>query len=200
MDRDEAALHYIEHAVDALDVVLNRCAVTYGPTATEQVSRMFTNLLLIENLVNYCDIGEVFSLWGVVSRTPISDRVYGAEFIIALNQQFSLFVDPPVAPKSPARRAGEDSLNPLGRHLVQTIAGCHHQGTEPDVGVHPEIASYRAFMHDVPTEVGVAGILTNFPWMAPLYLLSLSHPVTLTNILNAWMPRGAPAETGGDGQ
>lgn len=199
MDRAEAAVHYLDHAAEALQVVLERCTRTLGALAAENVARAFIDILFRENLINYCELGEVYSLWGVLSRRQISDRVYFAEFVLSLNQQFNLVVEPAALTLNPSdRRVGYDDLTNLGKHLVVAIAVCHPQGTPPGADVHAEVSPYNTYMQDVPDANKVARILVTFPWMAPLYLLSFSVPERVLDILDSFVVK-KPANEGANG-
>lgn len=188
MDRAEAGVHYLTHVDDALDTVLKRCQITYGAAAAEQVSRGLTDVLFRENLLSYCDINEVFSLWGVISRKAVTDKTYLAEFIIALHQQFSFMVEPPVMQHNPNdQRVSLESLTPLGRHLAVTIGVDRPNGTPAGSDPHVEAPVYSQYMVDIPDRSQIARILATFPWMAPLYLLSLSLPTNVTGTLSKYV-------------
>lgn len=53
MDRQQAAVHYIEQAEIALLSVLQWCDNTYGTPAVDKVARMLIDKLFGENLLNY---------------------------------------------------------------------------------------------------------------------------------------------------
>lgn len=197
MDRQQAAVHYISQAELALKNVLDLCLTTYGQDAADKLAKMFTDNLFGQNLPSYCDYGEVLSLWGVISRLLISERSYGGEFIIALSQQFHMFVDPAV-PASVNEVESMNNLSPLGAHLVGAICRNHPAIALPETAFHEELAAYNLFMQDVPRPIQVLKILTYFPWMAPLYLLSFSDPNTLTTLLQSYIKKAAAMGVAGN--
>ena len=196
MDRAEAAVHYITHATEALEVILERCARTQGAGAADQVSRAFTDLLFVQKLPTYCEVGEVYSLWGVESRREVHQRTHMAEFIVALYQQFSMMVEPPHVSNAPGDR--RDGLTAFGQHLVFTI-GVDRPSIGDNVGggVHVETANYSEFFKDIPTRQQVSSILSTFPWMGVLYVLSLSTPESLGTVLTKHVVKTPVVEVAG---
>lgn len=196
MDRQQAAVHYVSQAELALKSVLDWCSNTYGPQHADQLSRMFGDILFGQNLTVYCDIGEVLSLWSVISRRPISEKVYGGEFVVMLHNQFSMYVEPAVIAQSQDLKA-LTNLTPLGNHLVSTIARAHPLASLPEDKFHDELASYKGFFEDVPKPDQVITILSAFPWMAVMYLLAFSQPGTLKTVLQSYqISQGAANVTG----
>lgn len=186
MDRQEAAVHYVSQAELALANTLEWCKETYGDIAVGQLSRMFTEAVFGENLLSYCEVEEVLSLWGIISRWNISERTYGGEFIVALNQQFNMYVEPAVIASAQDAK-NLTNLTALGAHLVSTIARNHPLAVMEHVLVHEELSSYLSFLKDVPKPEEVTILLSYFPWIAPLWLLSFSNPLTLTTLLKSYV-------------
>lgn len=188
MDRATAGVHYLTHVDEALDAILERCLLTYGPGEAEMVAKGFIDLLFGQNLLNYCDVSEVYSLWAKISRQPIRERVYLAEFVIGLHQQLSFMVGTDNAPGHNGVSVNPmKELSALGNHLVHTV-GIQRPSTAPDgVGVHLEIGEYASFMQDIPTHSQVANIINTFPWMAGLYLLSISLPKNVMGTLDKYI-------------
>lgn len=199
MDRQAAAVHYIEQAEFALLNMLRWCDNTYGHAAADKVARMFMDKLFGENLLNYCDVLEVLELWGTIGRHAVADRTYGAEFIVSLHQHFSMFVEPPTVPTKLIRGDMRDGLTALGTHLVGAIALAHPAAPMSNTdGFKEELEGYLNYFNDVPTVEQVTTILTTFPWMAPLYLLSLSNSDTLKAFLAKFtFEPGQQPEAGG---
>jgi len=183
MDRQQAAIHYISQAEIALKTCLEWCKATYGTPAADQLSRLLTNTLFSENLAAYTEPGEVLSLWGVISRSPITEKVYGGEFIMMLFNQFSMYVEPAVVDKSESP-TNVNNLTALGKHLVSAIARAHPLVKYPETEMHVELANFNSFLTDLPTPEQVIAILSYFPWIAPLYLLMFSQPGTLKSVLH----------------
>lgn len=196
MDRQQAAVHYLEQAEIALRTSLEWCKAAYGQQAADQLSRMFSDTLFAENLTAYTEPGEVLSLWGAIVRRPITDKVYGGEFLIMLYTQFSYFVEPAVIAEAQSAVA-TNNLTPLGAHLVSTIGRAHPLLKYPTNEFHDELAGFEAYMKDVPTPAQVISILSYFPWMAPLYLLMFSQPETLKTVLVNYQLNNTPANTSG---
>lgn len=182
MDRQQAAIHYVEQAEIALRTTLEWCKTAYGQQAADQLSRIFSDNLFGQNFAAYNEPGEVLSFWGAISRRPVTDKSYGGEFVIMLHTQFSYFVEPAVISESQSAIA-VTNLTPLGHHLVSTIARAQPLLKYPADQFHDELAGFEAFMKDVPTPAQVISILSYFPWMAPFYLLMFSQPETLKAIL-----------------
>lgn len=196
MDRQQAAVHYVSQAELALKSVLDWCSSTYGAQHADQLSRMFGDILFGQNLTVYCDIGEVLSLWTTISRRAISEKVYGGEFIVMLHSQFSMYVEPAVIAHSQDLKA-LTNLTPLGSHLVSTIARAHPLAALPAGKFNEDLASYMGFFEDVPKPDQVIAILSAFPWMAVLYLLAFSQPITLKTVLQSYqLGQGAANLTG----
>ena len=196
MDRTQAAIHYVSQAELALQQVLEWCNATYGPQAGDRLSRMFGDTLFGQNLAVYCDIGEVLSLWGVLSRVAISEKVYGGEFIVMLHNQISMYVEPAVIAQGQELNS-VSNLTPLGSHLVSTIARSHPLAVLPTAELHVELANYNQFFQDVPKPEQVITILSAFPWMAVMYLLTFSKPSTLKAVLKSFqIDQGVANPTG----
>jgi hypothetical protein len=198
LDRAQAAAHYVGQAQEALAIVLARCEWTYGQDAAKKAALMFTQLFFGHNLPLYCEPNEVLTLFNTISTTAISPKVWGGEFIMGLSQQFNMFVEPAVQyphVKSPADQ--QPKLTELGWHLVAAMTGMHGD-TPKDVDqdlVHP----YGHYMLDVPKAYQVTTILFNFPWMTPLYLLSLADPAHISVIVGPYGSRDIPAGSEQDG-
>lgn len=184
MDRQEAAVHYLSQAEIALRNTLEWCARTYGDAAADKVARLFLDTVGGQNLSSYVEVSEVLSLWGVISRSPVAPKVFGAEFVIDLNQRFNMFVEPAVI--ATADGVSIDNLLPLGNHIVGAIARCNPVCNIPTDVFHEELAAYVEYFKDIPGPSNVVRILTYFPWMAPLYLLAFSEIGTITALCGAF--------------
>jgi hypothetical protein len=195
MDRQQAAVHYLSQAEIALRNTLEWCARTYGGPAADKVARLFLDTIGGQNLASYVELSEVLSLWGVISRTSVSPKVFAGEFVIDLNQRFNMFVEPAVI--ATASSVSADNLLPLGHHIVSTIARCNPVCTLPTTEFHEELANYVEYFKDIPNPGNVLQILTYFPWMAPLYLLGFSEIHTLSALCGAFVIEPGSAHEAG---
>lgn len=196
----EVSTHYAEEAIDALNTVLERCAGSYGDSATDQVARMFIDLLFVNNLAFYCEVDEVLQLWRDISNRLISEKAFGSEFVIGLYQQYSFYVVP-VNYQNPDAQGTRSSQSLLGQRIITALTAAHGFKTPSASGEGLSgilAGSYTSYMQDIPTPEKVTAILDHFPWMAPLYVLSLAKPLRVLSTLNKWTLRKPSADGEGN--
>lgn len=174
LDRSQAAMHYLGQALDALSDVMRRCWTAYDEQAANNLGKGFTQIIFSYNLANFTSVNEVLEFWDTVSAIQVAERCYLGEYIAALHQRFTLFVEPPVDSR------GE--LTSLGKHLVLAITSFRPSKSPTD----SDMQGYLEFLDDVPGVTALTEILAAFPWFAVLLLLGFVPSTDVVTVLDAF--------------